>query len=758
MKNFRISFILFVSLVIVSLSFQSCGGAAEKGSSGIKNLRAFAKLFGYVKYFHPSDEAAKIDWDKFAIYGSDKVKSAANSEELKTTLEELFQPIAPTFQLYRSGEQPEDPKKDLPEDTSGLKVVAWQHKGVGLGTSSAYMSIRINRENKISSGGGAGVLTQHLDAALYRGKEVKLTASVRTNFIGSGNKGLLWMRVDREDKKIGFFDNMSNRPITSKEWNEYEIKGEIAEDAVSIDFGCILVGQGQLWLDDFRIMVKTGENDWEPVPIKNPGFEMGEAGKQPELWFSRSPETIYSLITEDPLKGKMSLMMESISKTFSGKIFDRYPEPGEVVNKKLTDDLFCRVPLALYSDENTTLGKNEKYPFEKFESELDAFNLSIATADHESIRLGVVVIAWNVFQHFYPYFDEVEVNWDKVLTDTLNEALEDETEKDFFYSLSGMIAKLKDGHGNVFHSVQREQEGLPFKVEWIENQVVITVSKDQDNFKRGDVIVSIDGKNAEQALLDSEKFISGSTQWRRYKSLNRFGYGEKGSVAKLKIKRDGSIVDKEVERNFQGNLFEPKRPKIDKLEDDILYVDLDRAVWDEINGKINEIADAIGVVFDLRGYPKGNHWIIGHLLKEKDTSDSWMQFTQIIYPDQENIAGFLKSGWNIPLREPHINGKVVFICDGRSISYAESFMSFIKHYKLAEIVGQPTAGANGNVNPLNLPGGFRVTWTGMKVVKHDGSQHHTIGVLPTVPYTRTIKGVIDGRDELLEKALEIIKQ
>ncbi len=85
-------------------------------------------------------------------------------------------------------------------------------------------------------------------------------------------------------------------------------------------------------------------------------------------------------------------------------------------------------------------------------------------------------------------------------------------------------------------------------------------------------------------------------------------------------------------------------------------------------------------------------------------------------------------------------------------------MSFIEHYKLGEIVGQPTAGANGNVNPFNLPGGFRVTWTGMKVLKHDGSQHHLIGIQPTIPMERTIKGIVEGRDEFLEKALELINQ
>ncbi len=79
-------------------------------------------------------------------------------------------------------------------------------------------------------------------------------------------------------------------------------------------------------------------------------------------------------------------------------------------------------------------------------------------------------------------------------------------------------------------------------------------------------------------------------------------------------------------------------------------------------------------------------------------------------------------------------------------------------FKLATIVGQPTAGTNGNVNPFTLPGGYNISWTGMKVLKHDGSQHHGVGIIPDVLVNKTIKGVKEGRDEFLEKAIEIAKR
>jgi len=134
-----------------------------------------------------------------------------------------------------------------------------------------------------------------------------------------------------------------------------------------------------------------------------------------------------------------------------------------------------------------------------------------------------------------------------------------------------------------------------------------------------------------------------------------------------------------------------------------------------------------------------------------------MKIPLIVLPDREGW-NYQEVGWNLSVATPHIGGRVVFLTDGRAISYAESFLSFVEHYKLGEIVGEPTAGANGNVNSFILPGGFNVTWTGMKVVKHDGSQHHTVGVLPTILFHRTLAGVAAGKDEYLEKALEIINK
>jgi C-terminal processing protease CtpA/Prc len=82
----------------------------------------------------------------------------------------------------------------------------------------------------------------------------------------------------------------------------------------------------------------------------------------------------------------------------------------------------------------------------------------------------------------------------------------------------------------------------------------------------------------------------------------------------------------------------------------------------------------------------------------------------------------------------------------------------VEHYKLGEIVGEATAGTNGNINPFAVPGGYTISWTGMKVLKHDGSQHHAVGILPTVPVSLTRAAIAAGRDEILERGVQAVKQ
>jgi len=276
----------------------------------------------------------------------------------------------------------------------------------------------------------------------------------------------------------------------------------------------------------------------------------------------------------------------------------------------------------------------------------------------------------------------------------------------------------------------------------------------------GNEVLKINGQSASNYFQEiNSKISAGTDGWLKYRAQTESLFGPKGSKVVIETK-DGTI-----ELTRDNNIYKANRQNSIKklthkeLKKDVFYINLDVVKMEAINKLLPKMEGYKSIIFDLRGYPKGNHGVISHLLKSKDTTQGWMQVPQIIYPDQEKIAGWESYEWMLENATPHLGDKqIIFITDGRAISYAESFMGYIEGYGLGTIVGQPTAGTNGNINPFKLSGGYGLSWTGMRVTKHDGSQHHAIGITPDIYVSKTIEGIKAGKDEFLEKAVELTEQ
>jgi len=731
------------------------GGQSRLGAqapTAIENLRAFTRLYGYVRYFHPSDEAAGLDWEAFAAYGATQAKGADTPEELKGTLERLFLPFAPTVQIYLADESPPPLPPELsPSDPARLDVVAWQHSGVGFGdANSVYRSVRLNRETTLTSGAANAVLTQRVDVGELAGKVVRLTGMGRA--VEAGARVQLWLRVDLPGGGRGFFDNMMDRPTVSPDWTGMAIEGPVAGNASAVYLGAILLG-GATGVDDLRLEVREGDR-WVPATLRNGDFEEGVEGSL-EGWITPSQGWVYAPTEGGAPHGERFLRIAPEQSTLSGPLFPQAPAAGEVVEKPLGRGLIARVPLALHSREGHTLGTSDPARAASLSASLREVGLPSMTARDEALRLADVVMVWNVFQHFYPYYDIADSDWDQVLTTALGRALSARSEGDLLSTLRWMVAQLQDGHGSVSGPMD-PLAGFPIRVDWMEGQVVVVASADAATFQVGDVIERVDGRPAEEVLEELAETFSGSPQWRRWRALGQFGWGPRGSEGTLEIRRGSNALTVTRARDTTQLPMESRPGNIEELEPGIFYVNLDLVEIGTFQEHVDELAAADGVVFDLRGYPNGNHMALTYLTGQNLNSAFW-KVPQIIYPDHDGEAHFAESRWDLPPSEPRFQGRIVFLTDGRAISYAESVMGIVEHYRLGEIVGQTTAGANGNVNPFSLPGGYRISWTGMRVVKHDGTQHHLVGIRPTVPTDRTIQGVRDGRDELLERALELIR-
>jgi C-terminal processing protease CtpA/Prc len=294
---------------------------------------------------------------------------------------------------------------------------------------------------------------------------------------------------------------------------------------------------------------------------------------------------------------------------------------------------------------------------------------------------------------------------------------------------------------------------LPIRLASIEGRIVIAAS-DAAEAAAGAVVSAIDGVPAATRLADAMALTSGTTQWKQSRALQEIATCRKGSVVTLSVDAGGGARDVSLSCAAIRLPAERRPVPIAELSPGIWYVDLTRANLAQVQPMIGRLARATGVVFDVRGYPTdAGARILPHLM-EAPEQDRWMHVAKLVGPFGQ-AAGWQSVGWNLKPVSPRFAGRIVFMTDGGAISYAESVMGYVGDRRLGTIVGSPTAGTNGNVAVFDVPGGFRIAFTGMKVTRHDGrSAHHLVGVRPDIPVEPTLASLRAGRDAVLERAVE----
>jgi hypothetical protein len=110
-----------------------------------------------------------------------------------------------------------------------------------------------------TSPGTGGNLMQSFSAAAYRGKTVRLRGWVRVEAASPEDRAQMWLHVDRPNGRLGFVDDMDDRPVRPSDWTSCEIVAEIDRDAQFLDFGVTAIGRGRVWVDDVTLDVVPEE-------------------------------------------------------------------------------------------------------------------------------------------------------------------------------------------------------------------------------------------------------------------------------------------------------------------------------------------------------------------------------------------------------------------------------------------------------------------------------------------------------------------
>ncbi len=706
----------------------------------IRNLTAFSKLYGYVQYFHPSDEASKIQWQSFAIYGSQQMLKVKDDQELISSLNKLFLPIAPTMQIFSEKEPAFDVNKISPQNLDGYVPVYWQHIGLKLPYfTNIYNSIRINRINPVSEQRikqNAFALISPINVASFRGKKFKLTLNVNS---------------DIEDLVLKpYLDKLNFVKVTSNLTDEraYVFDGVFDQRSesftIAIESNINSASAGSINLNKLHLTV-LNEDKSTDIPV------------------------IEKAIAVNELDSKIDARIIRIfRKQGDDKLFDQEIKIGEFINKSLVPGITCFVPLALYGNENNT------YPIVAQEEVNEIIKLSndawpkdkngefkITGADL-SVRLADLIILFNALGHSYPYWDDASQSAEKVWHSAIGKAFLDITDHDFLVTLKQIANLLNDGHMfiDLFGDSDKDVATLPLLFDIAEGKIIvkrILDSRLNERIKVGDELIEIDGKNPFEVLRSLESVYSGSRQWKRAKSIVALSKGLKNETCHLKMKRGKVSISDDISRTHPYSEYIAGSDRNNKgtsewITEEIFYINLNKTTT---QAHMAEIARAKSVIIDMRGYLREDtETFLSHLTTKKLIANSGMFTPEILYPDYQNVS-YVKGAYDIEPAMPLIKAKIFLLCDATSQSATESFLSAYKQFKLATIVGQPSSGTNGNINLISMPGGYRFFYSGMLVKNPDGSKHHLNGVTPDIIVQNTITGILNGKDEVLEKAIRV---
>jgi hypothetical protein len=699
------------------------------------------------------------DWNRCAVAGVRQVRAARTPAELETALSQLFTPLGPGIEIGASLTPPRAIGPRNPD------LIAWHYRGPGLtsAASGPYSRKRINRTVTVPSSQqpSPAIISQTISADSLRGRAIRMRGLVRiANANASGWAGL-WLRVDRS-QAVGFFDNMENRPVRDTTWREYVIEGSIAADATQIVFGALGVGGMSLDVDAIELSVRRNGGEWTPLAVRDAGFEEDEKSSRQgwgrNLYMSLvrptggAPQgTRYVRIPALPAAPTVSSAPARASDSLET------PVTGAVSEFTLARGLRARVPLSLTDAEARTASATTA----TLRAALAAVPPSTGNDDLD-VRLADVVIAWNVFRHFYPYWNDLTVDWDARLRPQLAAAYEAASTRQAHHDvLRVLVADLNDGHGSVRDVAKPARVGLlPVTFRILSNRLIVTGSR-ESTAPVGSVVVRVDGASAAGRIRTETQLASGTPQWKRPRAEWALQMCHLDVAVTLHIEPPNGVArDVTLPCKQEGPSVAEVRPdSITELEPGIWYVDLTRVRAEQLRPQLPVLAKARGVVFGVRGYPTDvGAAVLSHLMRAPENStDRWMHIPRFARPFAE-VAGWQDLTWSLRPVSPLISGERIFLTDGRAISYAESVMGYVRDYKLGTIIGGTTAGANGNVVGFTLPGGFSVMFTGMRVSRHDGrTPYHTVGVAPDIPLEPSLEGIRAGKDEVLARALTILQ-
>jgi len=669
---------------------------------------------------------------------------------------------------------------------------------------------------KITSGADGstfGSIAYRIDAA-FRGDSITLDGYMKIRDVSDGHAGLL-LRLNGGGTMLGF-DNMQDHGITgTHDWKKYSITLPYDDDTEFIFVAGILVGTGEAWFDDFSVSI-DGEDLQEKAQIEKPnlsadldtefwtgsGITFGNLNNNEirnldilgKVWgflkyyhpaigrgeYNWDYELFRFLPQYNQTTGttaRNAMLMQWIDdlgpvekcKTCETTAEDAFLKPDlkwvseSGLGEELEEMLFY-IRDNRHQGDHYYIGAMRGSGNPDFKNENAYDNM---TFPDDGFRLLSAYRYWNMINYFFPYKHLIDKDWNEVLAEYIPMFLNAQDELEYELAAVQLIGEIHDTHANLWggNDKMRLWKGMnfpSFKTDFVEGKLIVTDYYNpelQTGLKVGDIITSINSKPVEEIVKEVSKYYPASNNAARLRDIGpdmlRTGdtdmyinvtfldaSGEKHNTSVPVYSRDSLNIYRWYRRDDE------KCYKL--LDGNIGYITLKSIHNDDIPKIKDEFQDTHGIIIDIRNYPStfvpfelGSYFI-----------SSKTPFAQFTRPNVDNPGEFnMTDGTKIPPDGNRYRGKLVVLVNELSQSQAEYTAMAFRAGDNTTIVGSTTAGADGNVSVIYLPGGLRTMISGIGVYYPDGTETQRVGIVPDVEVRPTIKGIRQGRDEVLEAGI-----
>ncbi|MEM7623434.1 MAG: hypothetical protein AAF235_09545 [Planctomycetota bacterium] len=464
-----------------------------------------------------------------------------------------------------------------------------------------------------------------------------------------------------------------------------------------------------------------------------------------------------------------------------GRLFEGVEPASATVTVELGgaegSGVFARVPIVLGAvgggAENEAA---DAAVFEALASVVGETVLPDVPGEDADVRIASTLMAWATLSHFFPYFSDVDVEWDAEIVPAIEAAMADQSADEFFYTMCRLIAKLRDGHGYSFYRFADPAYAPEARFDVVTaadgtEVLIVTRAWGDCALERGDIVERVGERSAAEELAWWEAVTSGSDQLRRHRALNQIGAGSRSEDVTFVVRRaadggeDERVTVRAARAEWASQFFRKPEyvyPAVSEIEDGVWLVNIEQITKEAWDANLGALAHADAVIYDSRWGGSGDQEInslriASHYIDAPAVSPTW-RVPRITMPSFEHVD-WETSAWPIEPAQPAFAGKAAILTAPPIVSFGETIMSFWRHYDLAVTVGEPTAGCNGNVNRIDdLPCGITVSWTGIDVKKHDGRTLYGVGYVPDHPVKRTVAQIRSGEDVALAKAVEVLQR